>query len=133
TGGVLLGGVTSLPGVVVSVSAGIHNRPDLALGNAVGGIAVQTVFLAVADLFYRRANLEHAAASLANIIQAGLLIALMTLIGLARYTPDVTLLGAHPTSWLLPLAYLYGLRVVSEVRKTPHWLPYQTNETRPDE
>lgn len=132
-GGVLLGAVTSLPGVVVSVSAGFDGQPDLALGNAIGGIAVQTLFLALADLAYRRANLEHAAASLPNVVQAGLLIALITLIGLGRFTTNMTVLGAHPTSWLLLVAYGYGLKVVAEVRRFPTWSPQQTNETRADE
>jgi cation:H+ antiporter len=33
-----------------------------------GGIAVQTVFLAIADLLYRGANLEHAASSVPNML-----------------------------------------------------------------
>ncbi len=132
-GGVLLGAVTSLPGVVVSVTAGLSNRPDLALGNAIGGIAVQTLFLAVADLFYTRANLEHAAASLVNILQGGLLIVLLGLIGVGRFMPEVTILGAHPVSWILILAYGYGLHIVSQARAHPMWQPQDTDETRPDE
>lgn len=131
-GGVLLGGVTSLPGAVVSISAGLEGRPDLALGNAIGGIAVQTLFLAVADLFYTRANLEHAAASLANIAQGGLLILLLSILGIARFMPEITILGAHPSSWLLLFCYIYGLRVVSHVVGSPMWRPQQTDETRPD-
>ncbi|SDY10085.1 hypothetical protein [Citreimonas salinaria] len=34
----------------------------LAFSNSVGGIAAQTLFLAVADMFYRKNDLEHAAA-----------------------------------------------------------------------
>ncbi len=131
-GGVLLGAVTSLPGVVVSVTAGLSNRPDLALGNAIGGIAVQTLFLAVADLFYTRANLEHAAASLVNILQGGLLIVLLGLIGVGRFMPDVTILGAHPVSWILILAYGYGLHIVSQAKEHPMWKPQDTDETRHD-
>jgi cation:H+ antiporter len=33
----------------------------LAIGGALGGLTVQTAFLAFADLAYRRANLKHAA------------------------------------------------------------------------
>ena len=48
-------------------SAQLMRRADLAMSNAVGGIAVQTLFLAIADVAYRRANLEHAAASLHGV------------------------------------------------------------------
>jgi hypothetical protein len=52
-GAVLLGGSTSLSGIVTSVTAASNGSAELAVSNAVGGIAVQTVFLAVADLAYR--------------------------------------------------------------------------------
>ena len=43
-GGILLGGVTSLSGIVTSVTAAAGGHPELAFSNAVGGIAAQTVF-----------------------------------------------------------------------------------------
>ena len=49
-GGLFLGAVTSLPGITTSVTAALDGNGELALSNAVGGIAAQTVFLAVADL-----------------------------------------------------------------------------------
>ena len=50
---------------------------SLAVSNAVGGIAAQTLFLAIADLLHKRANLEHAAAEPANLFQAVMLIVLL--------------------------------------------------------
>jgi hypothetical protein len=41
---------------------------------AVCGIAAQTSFLALADILYRKANLEHAAAAEANLVQAAVLV-----------------------------------------------------------
>ena len=73
-GGLVLGGATSLSGVVVSVTAASSGDASFAISNAVGGIAAQTPFLAIADLIYRRANLEHAAAEATNLIQGVLLI-----------------------------------------------------------
>ena len=61
-GGILLGAATSLAGVVVSVNAAIDGDASFAFSNAVGGIAAQTLFLALADLLHKKANLEHAAA-----------------------------------------------------------------------
>ena len=76
-GAVFLGGSTSLSGIVTSVTAASGGHAELAVSNAVGGIAAQTAFLAVADMFYRKANLEHAAASIANLIQGTLLMSLL--------------------------------------------------------
>ena len=61
-GGVLLGASTSLSGIVTSLTAASAGLASLAVSNAVGGIAAQTAFLVIADLIYKRVNLEHAAA-----------------------------------------------------------------------
>lgn len=78
-GAVLLGAATSLSGSVLSVTAAYRGHSELAVSNALGGIAVQTFFLAIADMVYRRANLEHAAASAPNMMQNGLLIRLLAI------------------------------------------------------
>lgn len=77
------------------------NHPELAYSNAVGGIAAQTLAVAVADLAYRRVNLEHAAASLENVLFGSLLIGLLGIVLMAVYGPEVTVLGVHPASLVL--------------------------------
>ncbi len=79
-GAVLLGMATSLSGIVLSVTAAWRGQPELAMSNALGGIAVQTLFLTVADLCLRRVNLEHAAASIGNLMQGALVLCLLSLI-----------------------------------------------------
>lgn len=131
-GALLLGGATSLGGSVLSVTAAWNGHAELATSNALGGIAVQTFFLAIADMAYRRANLEHAAASVPNMLQNGLLIALLALIMLAPNLPDVTLGGVHPVTPVLVGLYLYGMRLSQGAWKTPMWRPSITGETRED-
>ncbi len=131
-GAVLLGAATSLSGTVVSVTAALDARPELAFANSVGGIAAQTAFLAIADLIYRRANLEHAAAELANVFQAGVLVLMLSLVLLAVSGPDATFWGVHPVSIALPILYLASVRVTAVVRAQPMWRPVTTAETRTD-
>lgn len=131
-GAVLLGAATSLGGSVLSVTAAWNNHPELAVSNALGGIAVQTFFLAVADMVYRRANLEHAAASVPNLMQNGLLICLLAVIMLAPMLPDVTVLGVHPVTPVLFGFYIYGIYLVRLTSESPMWRPFQTRETRED-
>jgi hypothetical protein len=88
--------ITSLSGIVTSVSAAYQNHPELAVSNAVGGIAFQTVFLAIADMFYRKANLEHASASLINLLQSIMLILLLALIMMWLLCRNSTLFNIHP-------------------------------------
>ncbi|MCK0167199.1 sodium:calcium antiporter [Jannaschia sp. S6380] len=132
-GAVLLGAATSLSGTVVSFTSALDGRASLAFSNAVGGIAAQTAFLALADLLHRRANLEHAAAELANVFQGALLVLLLTLPVLAFAGPEVTFLGLHPVSFALPVLYIWGLRATRTVREFPMWKPVQTAGTRSDD
>lgn len=120
-GAIVLGGSTSLPGIITSVTAALHNHPQLAVSNAIGGIAAQTVFLAVADIFYRRANLEYAAASLTNLIQGTLLIILLAIVLIGTSIPDFSLVGIHPISLVLIAAYIFGIRLITSVKNNPMW------------
>ncbi len=131
-GAVLLGATTSLPGLIVTTMAAGRGQADLAVSNALGGIAAQTMFLAVADLSYRRANLEHAAASLPNLLQTMILVALVALVLLATTGPRVALGGIHPVTALLPAVYIYGLVLTRRTREVPMWRPRATPETRDD-
>jgi|GEM_PF-53691 len=132
-GAVLLGAATSLSGSVLSVTAAYRGHPELAVSNALGGIAVQTFFLAIADMVYRRANLEHAAASAPNMMQNGLLIALLALLLLAPTLPDVTVWNIHPITPILLGFYFYGTRLIQGAGDNPMWYPSVTSDTRQDE
>jgi cation:H+ antiporter len=131
-GGVLLGLATSLSGTVVSVTAALDGRASLAFSNAVGGIAAQTAFLALADLLFHRVNMEHAAAELASVVQAALLSLLLAVALLAVTGPDVAVLGIHPASLALVIIYVLGTRATARVRQWPMWHPEQTRDTRTD-
>ena len=131
-GAVLLGGSTSLPGIVTSVATAAEGFAELSVSNAIGGIAAQTTFLAVADMAYRKANLEHAAASVENLVQGALLTTLLALPLLAMAGPAVTVAGVHPISVGLVVAYLFGLRLVRSARAAPLWKARQTEKTEQD-
>ncbi len=49
-GALFLGGVTSLPGIVAAATGALEGDAEFALANPVGGVAVQSVWLAIADL-----------------------------------------------------------------------------------
>lgn len=132
-GAVLLGAATSISGLVVSVAAASSGNASLAFSNSVGGIAAQTAFIVVADATYRRVNLEHAAASLANISNSLLMLTLLGLVLVGVASPPVTILGVHPVTFLLLGFYGYGLRLTRRMDSEPMWKAVQTSETVPDE
>lgn len=132
-GSVLLGAGTSIAGIVTSTSTAASGAADLAVSNALGGIAAQTMFLALADVAYRKVNLEHAAASPVNLGQATVLIILVSLPIMAWAAPPFTILGMNPLTPILVATYLIGLHNAHKIHKRPMWLPRQTNATRDED
>lgn len=130
-GAVLFGLVTSLSGIVMTGVSAAGGQPQLAYGNAVGGIAAQTLAVVAADAFHRRANLEHAAASMQNILFGCLLTGLLGIALMATFSPGVTVLGVHPASLLLVLFYVGGLRLIHS-SDVPMWRAVRTQETVQD-
>ena len=128
-GAIFLGAVTSLSGVITSVTAAFNNHPELAVSNAIGGIAVQTVFLSIADISYKRVNLEHAAASFANLMYGVLLLGLLSIVLIGFSGPDISLFRIHPLSILIIIFYIAGSKLISSAREKPMWKPKITVET----
>ena len=133
SGAVLLGAATSLPGLVTSIAAAADNYPQLAVSNCIGSIAVQTAFLAVADFACRRGNLEHISASLPNLLQCGLLVALLSIALIGHALPAVAYWGVSPVSLVLVGVYAYGLSIARETQIRPMWTPRDTDITQPPE
>lgn len=131
-GAVLLGASTSLPGIVTSVTAAAGGYAELAFSNAVGGIAAQTVFLVIADMSYSKANLEHAAASVANMMQGALLLILLSAVVAIMGAPPATWFSVHPGSIGLLVAYIFGVRLIGAARKGATWRADRTAETVED-
>ncbi|WP_308128042.1 sodium:calcium antiporter [Modestobacter italicus] len=128
-GALLLGAVTSLPGIVTTATGALEGDPGFGLANPIGGVAIQTVWLAIADLVYRRANLEHAAASLENVMQSLLLVALLAVPVMAYATPGLRLGWIHPLTLLIPALYAYGLVLLRRMHDHPMWIPTHTSAT----
>jgi len=131
-GTLLLGATTSLPGLITTIVAANAGEANLAMSNAMGGIAAQTMFLALADMIYRRANLEHAAASLPNLLQTMILVALIALVLLGTFGPPITFFQIHPITGVLIVCYLCGLQLIRKSQDNPMWRPQHTPETRTD-
>lgn len=128
-GGIFLGGATSLTGIVTTVTGAVQGDAGFALANPIGGVAIQSAWLAIADLVYRRSNLEHAAASIENLTQALILVALLMVPVVAYATPQFVWGWVHPASLLIPALYGYGLIVLRRVRDQPMWSPRRTSDT----
>ena len=129
-GAVFIGASTSLSGIIASITAASYGHAEMAVSNALGGIAAQTFFLAVADMFYRKANLEHAAASAENLMMGAFLICLLAIHAVAMAAPGFHVWSIHPASVILIAAYIFGVHILARTHKMPMWLPRRTRETR---
>ena len=129
-GAVFIGASTSLSGIIASITAASNGHAEMAVSNALGGIAAQTFFLALADMFYRRANLEHAAASAENLMMSAFLLTLLSINLVAFSLPDMHIYSVHPASFVLIISYFFGVRILARTHKMPMWLPRRTRETR---
>ena len=132
-GAVFIGASTSLSGIIASMTAAASGHAEMAVSNALGGIAAQTVFLAIADMVYRKANLEHAAASAENLMMSAFLLTLLAILLLTFTLPHYSIAAVHPGSIVLIIAYLFGVRLLAKTHKMPMWLPVMTADTRKEE
>lgn len=129
-GAVFIGASTSLSGIIASITAASNGHAEMAVSNALGGIAAQTFFLAVADMFYRKANLEHAAASAENLMMSAFLMVLLSIHVIAFAVPELHIFSVHPVSIILIISYLFGIRLLAKTHKMPMWIPRRTRDTR---
>jgi cation:H+ antiporter len=84
-GGVFTAVVTSLPELVVSIAAVRRGALTLAVGGIIGGNSFDVLFLAFADVAYRRGSLYHAVTDRhVFVIALTLLLNAILLLGLLR-------------------------------------------------
>ncbi|HEX2194334.1 MAG TPA: sodium:calcium antiporter [Candidatus Limnocylindria bacterium] len=135
TGMLLLAGATSLPEVATTITAvALLNNPTLAVHNLLGGVALQTAILAVAD----RTKGEHGALTFFSprfsllIGGVGLLLLLqLTTAGItARGFPSVVSISAWPV--LVFLAYLGVMYLMYRYQGQPRWTPSEADDVPPE-
>jgi cation:H+ antiporter len=114
-GAVLLGVVTSLPGLVLTVTAAARGDAELAVANALGGVAAQTFFIAIADIVYRTGTLSSGVPTRQVSFQSAFLLVMLSLIVLALGSPDTEWVGVHPITPVIVIAYLVGLALSRNV------------------
>ncbi|MGH8401354.1 MAG: sodium:calcium antiporter, partial [Gammaproteobacteria bacterium] len=79
---ILLAFVTNLPEIAITASAALNHNLGIAIGNILGGIALQTVVLVLLDVFGlgRSASLSYRAASLVLVVEGLLVVAVLVVV-----------------------------------------------------
>lgn len=124
-GGLLLLSVAgSLPELAITVSAAAGGHLDLAAGNLIGGIAVQTLVLVICDITVGTERpLTFLVGALSPVLEA-LLVALVVsgvLMGTLLNESTTIGLGVSPASLGIVVVWTFGIYVINKTRKDPRW------------
>jgi cation:H+ antiporter len=123
-GGILLLAVAgSLPEVAITISAAASGNLGLAAGNLIGGIAVQTIVLAVCDFAVGpRRPLTFLVGALTPVLEAMLVVLVVSGVLMGALLPPSTAIGGvSPASIAIVVVWLAGIYVINRVRKDPRW------------
>ena len=120
---ILLALVTNLPEIAITVSAAAQGSLDLAVGNLVGGIAIQTAVLAVLDLLSGRDRpLTFLAASLLLVLEGASVVVIVAVAFMGAQLPaSADVLGASPASVAIVALWIGGLLVIRHAQGGLLW------------
>lgn len=115
---------TNLPEIAIVVSASLSHSVGIAIGNILGGIAIQTVVLVVLDGFglRRKGALTYEAASLQLVLEGVLVISVLGIAIMGTQLPaSVMLWRVAPGDLLIVLLWIIGLWLIQKARTDLPW------------
>lgn len=120
---ILLAIVTNLPEMAITVSAALHGNVGIAIGNILGGIAIQTVVLVILDACLGRgAPLTSRAASLVLVLEGVMVMAVLTLVVIGHQFPATVIFARlAPADVLIAACWMAGLMLIGKARKGLPW------------
>jgi cation:H+ antiporter len=131
-GVILLAVATNLPEIAITASAALAHQLDVAVGNILGGIAIQTVVLVVLDAagVRPRKPLTYLAASLTLLLEGALVVAVLLTVVMSTQLPS-SLFAWRLTPGAVLIAVLWGLGLVL-LRRAGRGLPWHEGGGAPD-
>src|SRR5690242_6398359 len=114
-GVILLAIATNLPEIAITASAALAHQLDVAVGNILGGIALQTVVLVVLDAagVRPRRPLTYLAASLTLVLEGALVVALLLVVVMSTQLPaSLIAVRITPGALLIAVIWAVGLLLV---------------------
>ena len=124
-GGILLLAIAgSLPELAITISAAASGHLDLAAGNLIGGIAIQTMVLVVCDVAVGpQRPLTYLVGALTPVLEGMLVVLVVSGVLMGSLLPESTAIGGvvSPASIAIVVVWLVGIYVINRVRKDPRW------------
>jgi cation:H+ antiporter len=129
---ILLALATNLPEIAIVVSASVSGNVEVAVGNILGGIAIQTVVLCVLDAFGTAGDrpLTYQAASLVLLLEGVLVVAILAVvIAGTQLSGNLIAFRLTPVAVLIPMIWLGGLFLLQRAGRS---LPWHESGEAPD-
>ncbi|GHF41658.1 cation:H+ antiporter [Amycolatopsis bartoniae] len=129
---ILLAVATNLPEIAIVVSAAVSGNVGVAVGNILGGIAIQTVVLVVLDAAGVRGPrpLTYRAASLVLVLEAALVVAVLAVVVAGSQLPGSLIAWRlAPAPVLITVLWVAGLFLL---RRAGRSLPWHESGEAPD-
>lgn len=123
-GVILLAIATNLPEIAIVVSAAMAGNVGVAVGNILGGIAIQTLVLVAMDAFgmKEKVPLTYKAASLTLVIEGLLVIAVLIVAVMGTQLPgSATYLRVGPDALIILILWVIGVWLVGRANAGLPW------------
>jgi cation:H+ antiporter len=121
---ILLAIATNLPEIAIVVTASVGGHLGIAIGNILGGIAIQTVVLVALDAFGMKGerSLSYMSASLVIVLEAVLVFAVLVAVVMGSRLPSGFTFGrVEPGAVLVVAVWAVGLWLLSRARRGLPW------------
>jgi cation:H+ antiporter len=115
---------TNLPEIAITVSASLSGELGIAIGNILGGIAIQTVVLVALDAFGTRGRppLTYLAASLVLVLEGTLVVAVLVVAIMgSQLPPSVIFERVAPGGLLISGLWVAGVLLIAGARAGLPW------------
>ena len=131
-GVILLAIATNLPEIAITASAALAHQLDVAVGNILGGIAIQTVVLVALDAagVRPRKPLTYLAASLTLLLEGAMVVAMLLVVVMSTQLP-ASMIALRLTPGAVLIAVLWGIGLLL-LRRAGHGLPWHEGGDAPD-
>jgi cation:H+ antiporter len=121
---ILLAIAGTLPELAITISAAAQGNLQLAAGNLIGGIAIQTMVLLICDFVVGPERpLTYLVGRLTPVLEGLLVIMLVAGVGMGSLLEPSTAIGGvvNPASLGIVIIWVIGVYVIQKAAKDPRW------------
>lgn len=118
-GTIILSLVTNLPEIAITINGAIKGNLDLAVGNILGGIVIQSLLLVLFDFASRKEKkpLSTLVSNKASLIQGlFLIIILVTVILGKQFTPSSLIFRTTPPELLIVISWITSIIILKKIQ-----------------